>query len=208
MTWFAPFTFTAGDPLSYADINKYLYYNMNETLIGKLKSGSVANTEGVWFSSDAVNSVVGRQIVAVSSPGTGFRTSTTYGVPTINNNGYVNPSLTTVTGSKALAVWSALTRVNTASQPAASTSCFTSVAVSGASSISANDTYSIRVGGNLFAPNDENTWTGTTQFDCMAFRWFTGLTPGTNTFTLHYRCNVGGIQVRSDLPSLVVIPFE
>lgn len=208
MTWYAPFTFVAGVPITAEDLNKYLYDNMQETLIGKLKSGAVSSTEGVWFSSDGVNSVVGRQIVADTSVGSGFRASTTYGVPTINNGGHVNPTVTVQTGTKALVVWSALTRVNTASQPAATTSCYTGVAVSGASSISANDTYAIRVSGSQYAPNDENTWVGTVNFDCMAFRWFTGLTPGTNTFTLHYRCNVSGIQVRTDVPSLVVIPFE
>lgn len=207
MTWYAPFTFIAGTQLSYTDLNKYLYDNMGETLIGKLKSGNVSNSEGVWFSSDGINSVVGRQVMADSTVGSGFRTSTTYGVPTTTSGGYSNPSVTTETGTNALVVWGAITRVNSVSQQASSTSAFCSVAVSGASSIAGNDVYATRVGGNQFAPNDENTWVGALTFDCMTFRWFTGLTPGINTFTLHYRCNVGGVQIRADGPSLMVLPI-
>jgi len=209
MTWWAPFTFVAGTSLAAEDVNKYLYDNMNETLIGKLKSGGVASSEGVWFSSDGPNSVVGREIKSDNATGFGVKTTSTstYGVPNSTSGGYSNPSLTVTTGTNALVVWNGMLSMPVSPPPAATVSAFCSIAVSGATSISANDTYAIRSSGNVYAPNDENTVTGGLFSEYMTFRWYTSLTPGNNTFTMHIRCSSNGTPVRMDVPALTVIPF-
>lgn len=200
MVWHSPFTFTAGNQLTADQLNQYLYDNMQETLIGKLKGGSLSNTEGQWFSSDGVNSVVGRQVRSVASSGTGWRTSTSYGTPTSSAFGYVNPTITMTTGTMALVLWSCLLNVEAAIS-SNTISALVSVAVSGASSIAANDTYATRNTGITGTAPAE-----TLPTDNMTFRWYDGLTPGTNTFTIQGRCT-SSFQIAISTPTLIVIPF-
>lgn len=206
MTWYAPFTFVAGETISYEDLNKYLSDNMNETLIGKIKSGAIQSTEGQWFSTDGgtPHSVVGYDVktAATNPQSAGGRNSTSYGPPTFTSFGtYVNPVVTINTGTRAL-VLVHMKEITLFPAQFQTQSAFCSVAVSGATTIAASDNYSSRCSGFFpFAP-DSTTFRKVTGF----FRWFTGLNPGSNTFTLQIRGNTAQTS-EVNIPSMVVIPF-
>lgn len=215
MTWWAPFTFTAGNGLTAAELNKYLYDNMRETLTGKLQEGVVDDAEGQWFSTDNTlpNSVVGFNLKSYESSGAwqfGDRSSSTYGTPVASaGRSYTNPSVTVKTGTRALAILCTEGLSKDASGDAAGdqTSTYVSIAVSGATTVAASDTYSIRQSGNW--PQSVNSGgldrTSLSKV-CNMYRWFTGLNPGNNTFYLQMRSTDGDRATITD-PSLVVIPF-
>ncbi len=207
MVWHAPFTFVAGDTISYDDLNKYLVDNMNETLIGRIKSGVINTNEGKWFTTDGglPNSVVGYDIkyAETAANTSGARTSTSYGVPTPSFGSYVNPSITITTGARAL-VLVQLDDVAKGNCTTETEGAYCSVAVSGASTIAASDTYSCRSSG-IF-PQDTSFPRFNWPKDQGFFRWFTTLNPGSNTFTLQIRGTAADQTVVGD-PSMVVIPF-
>lgn len=86
----------------------------------------------------------------------------------------VDPAVTIQTGTKALVTISA--RVQTAGNYN-----FAGVAVSGASTIAADDAKSATAGGSN---------TSGTAISCSITYLETGLTAGSNTFTMRYKCNV------------------
>jgi hypothetical protein len=100
---------------------------------------------------------------------TGTTTSTSY-TASLSGSPGTNPSVTLVTGTSALVLFTANISIGAGGSVAVM-----SVAVSGASTIAASDNYDIETG-----------LTGALPLT----RTFvlTGLTAGTNTFTLNYRC--------------------
>lgn len=205
MVWHSPFTFVAGDTISYDDLNKYLYDNMNETLIGRIKSGAIGSSEGQWFSTNGglPNSVSGFSTgYAESGANTqGRRTSTSYGAPTAFFGSYVNPSVTLTTGARALVLVQTQDMAIGTSTSSATESAFASVAVSGATTIAASDTYSGRSSGRYPFGGSGSSTPKRVSF----FRWFTTLNPGVNTFT--YQTRSTSDSSISDDVGMVVIPF-
>ena len=102
----------------------------------------------------------------------GTTTSLTY-TPTLTSGG-TNPSVTISTGTTALVSWGA-----TMLSPATGIGIFVAVAVSGATTQAASDNLS---------PSAEIGYYLSVQTSLV----FTGLTAGTNTFTLQYRLNTAG----------------
>jgi hypothetical protein len=96
------------------------------------------------------------------------------------------PTVTITTGTQALVYFMCGAAV-TSGGPA-----FMSIAVSGASAISASDEYAIE------NPIDFRFWTGYSML-------FTGLTAGSNTFQAKYRCASTGI-VSFSRRRLIVVP--
>ena len=90
------------------------------------------------------------------------------------------PSVTITTGVQALVCWGALMGNQTANAIA-----YASVEVSGASTVAASDNWALIDDGHSAASGDDNVRRRSN------FKLFTGLTAGTNTFTMKYRVNTG-----------------
>jgi len=91
------------------------------------------------------------------------------------------PAVTLVTGTKALVMWSSFSYLGTTTNEYARTS----IAVSGATTVAASDSY-------WTTPYIVNG--GTRPFTTNAYV-FTGLTAGSNTFTMKYKTDVGNAMV-------------
>ena len=103
---------------------------------------------------------------------TGTTTSTSY-TATLTSGG-TNPSVTISTGTTALVTFTAIMNSSVGG-----VGVLSALAVSGATTVAASDNYS--VSGEL------------TNFSMCATSFvFTGLTAGTNTFTMNYRINTAG----------------
>jgi hypothetical protein len=111
------------------------------------------------------------------NPGT--HTSLTY-TATLSGSPGINPSVTLVTGTSALVTISANQQNGTIS-----TSAYTSFAVSGATTLAASDEFSVHL--DMSTAGFFTTLTRTVAI--------TGLTAGTNTFTLNYRRSAGTFNV-------------
>lgn len=158
MTAVANATFTA------AQFNLYVRDNLLET------SPAKATTAGRIFVTSGVNSIAEREITADTVSTSQTTTSGSY-----TDLSTLGPQKTVSTGVLALVFWAANTTNNVNLEAS-----LMSVAVSGATSISASDAYALCVRGPL-SPQ--------TQSACQ-FRAF-ALTPGNNTFTCKYRANAG-----------------
>lgn len=104
---------------------------------------------------------------------------------TTSSTSYANvqtngPSVTITTGTQALVFFGALMGNQTANAI-----CYTSVGVTGASTVAASDTWAIVDDGHSAASTDDNVRRRS------SFKMFTGLTAGDNTFTMKYRVNTG-----------------
>jgi hypothetical protein len=161
VTWSIPMTAVAGSTFTAAQFNQYVRDNLNETAPAK---ASAANQ---WIVSAGSNAIVARTISSALIAASESTTSNTFTDLTTPG-----PAVTATTGNTAL--------VTISSSVANSSTGFglIAVAVSGATTLAASDTNSIglypgsgaRVAGILF---------------------LTGLTAGSNTFTLKYRQATG-----------------
>lgn len=176
MAWSAPMTAVAGATFSAAQFNQYVRDNLNETAPAK------ATGAGQIFVSTAANTLAARTpggAVVVTSQGTAV---TSYG----NNLTTTGPAVSAVTGTQALVWFGALISNSGANSSAAS------VAVSGASSVAANDQWAaINVG------------TSANRFSVGHI--FTGLTSGSNTFTMQYKAAAGTATFANR--ELIVVPL-
>lgn len=161
MAWSAPMTAIAGAIFSAAQFNQYVRDNLNETAPAKATAASQI------FVSTGVNAIVARQPSTASVATTQTTSSTSY-----TNLTTVGPQITVTTGTIAIVLFSVGCANNTANA-----ATYASVAVSGASSVAASDAWCILVDGN--AANN--------FFRCGNAHVFTGLTAGSNTFTIQYR---------------------
>lgn len=161
MTWSAPMTAVAGATFSAAQFNQYVRDNLNETGPAKVSAA------GQLLVSTAANAIAARtpggQVVVASQT----TASTTYA-----NLTTTGPTFAATTGTQAW-VWFGCAISNSAAN-----SSRASVAVSGASSIAANDQWALI---NI----------GTSALRMFSGHLFTGLTPGSNTFTMQYDVSAG-----------------
>jgi hypothetical protein len=189
MAWTAPMTAVTGAVYTAAQFNTFVRDNLNETCPAK------ATTSGSYFVTSGTNQISER-IVQQQYVGQQDQTAqTSYadpdGTPVAGNNPINGPIVTAFTGSTALVVVGGRIGGNTT----ATASVKMSWAVSGASTISASDTWAagaVGLGSTGFA------------YDSRAYL-ATGLTQGLNTFTAQY--SVSSATGLFGFRSLLVMPF-
>ncbi len=164
MVWTAPITFVSGTTLTAAQLNTNLRDNLNETMPAK------ATTAGYHFVSTGTGAIAERAIEAATVNAFESGTSATYA-----NLATPGPMVTVTTGTKALCVYSVNAR-----HSLDHIATLTSIAVSGATSVAANDAWAIIVDG--LSPLQ--------ALACGMSKVF-GLTPGSNTFIMQHRTNSG-----------------
>lgn len=173
MAWTAPMTATLNQTFTAAQWNTHIRDNLAETEAGK------ATTRGRLFVSLGANSITEAKLFRGDDSSAKTTTSTSYtdlsgSGPAISNTIATGQTTTTV-------FWQCTMGNNTTT--AAS---YVSVAVSGATTVAADDRWAIQTDGLNAAS------TATDNLIRMAgFHRFTGLTAGTNIFTMKYRVTAG-----------------
>jgi len=181
MAWTTPLTAVSNAALTAAQWNASVRDNLAMT------APALASTSGSIFAVNGTNSIAQRIPSNTAQLGGETTSSTTYTSTLSGGAGSAGPSLTVTTGPKALVSFSCRqsTSIN-------GTNVWTSVAVSGATSISASDNWatSYDLNGQLF----------------HGLAYVEGnLTPGSNTFTMSYR--VSGGTGTFATRRLSVVPF-
>lgn len=167
MAWSTPLTAVANASLTAAQWNASVRDNLLETAAAK------ATTAGSIFAVSATNTIAQRTPSATGQNGGETTTSTTYTTTLSGGAGTSGPSRTVTTGPKALIAFHC--RQSTS---VAGTNVWTSIAISGATAISASDNWALSYDqtGQLFH--------GLTYLE-------ENLTPGSNTFSMAYRVSGG-----------------
>ncbi len=155
-------TAVAGATFTAAQFNQYVRDNLNETAPAKATAASQI------FVSTGANAIVTRTPTTATVLTSETSTSTSYG-----DLATPGPSVTVTTGTIAIVAFAA-----SCSNSGANQAELVSVEVSGASSVAASDNWSLVVDG---LPAGQSIRAGVTHI-------FTGLTAGTNTFKMKYRC--------------------
>lgn len=166
MSWNPPMTATAGSVLTAAQWNTNVRDNLNETCVAK------ATTPGSMFVATGANAIAERIPSGLAVTTEQTTTSTTYTDLTT-----AGPAVTVTTGTKAIVGFNSKMSNDTNGAPA-----LASYAVSGATTVAASDSYC------LFTETDSS------NLDSMSHSWarlHTGLTAGSNTFTMKYRAGSG-----------------
>ncbi len=179
MTWSAPMTAVAGATFTAAEFNQYVRDNLNETAPAKATAASQL------FVSTGANAITTRSPSTTSVSTNENTTSTSYTDLTTPG-----PSLSVACGTIALVYFAASQANDTANS-----ACLSSVEVTGASSVSASDSWALLSDG-VQAGNFVRYG---------MFHVFTGLTAGTNTFTMKYRA--GSSTARFQRREIAVIPL-
>ncbi len=175
-------TAVANGAFTAANFNQYVRDNLNETAPAK------ATTAGSLFVATGANAIAERtpgetiEFAAESTTSTSYTDLTTPG-----------PSITRVTSTRALV--GVTSDINNNTVGAVS---FVSFAISGATTVAADDNYS------LFA-KCEGSASGLSVVRASAFRLITGLTAGSHTFTMKYRVTSGSGTFNER--SILVIPL-
>lgn len=177
MAWSTPLTAVSNATLTAAQWNASVRDNLLETAAGK------ATTAGRHFVSAGANSVAERAIESQEIITAQTSTSTSYADLTT-----VGPTVTVTTGTRAIVFWQAQMQCTLAN-----TSVRSAVAVSGASTVAAADTDDLYIDG---LPASQ-------QIRAAAFKHFTTLTGGSNTFKMMYKVG-GGTGTWSDRQILVI----
>lgn len=166
MAWTAPMTAVTNNAWTAAQFNTHVRDNFLETMPGK------ATTAGRYFCSTGANAIAertfGSATVATSET---LAVSASYGALATPG-----PAVTVTTGTRAMVWWASAFWNNT------STSSFalSSVAVSGASTVASSDDVSLFCRGSASAGSGDAVRLSTGHL-------FTGLTAGSNTFTMQYK---------------------
>jgi len=158
-------TAVAGATFSASQFNQYVRDNLNQTAV------ALATAADQFFMSTGVNALAAR-----TGGGATVATSQNTGSTSYVNLTTVGPAVTMTTGTVATA-WFAANCSNDTTNAATDVS----VAVSGASSVSANDAWRTVLDG--VTAGNISRYAG--------FHRFTGLTPGSNTFTVQYKVGSG-----------------
>jgi len=191
-------SFSPGDTLTAANVNLLsngiavfsgtatrdaAFGSAGEKTLAEGQFAFTEDTNTTWFYTGAVWSPISGNFATAQTNSAQATTSTTYvDLATVT-------SVTVITGTSALCIWHAAG--NNASNNAG---VYVSVAVSGATTVAASDT----IANYLQVPSSSLG----IYFPIHSGHIFTGLTAGSNTFTLKYRTNPGtatfdtrGIQV-------------
>lgn len=181
MAWTTPRTWTTGEVVTASIMNTAVRDNFNETGPAVVFSASPGHLVG----NEAVNDLAYRLVVnnAVSTAQT--TTSTTFADLTT-----VGPARTVTTGTSALVCWSSRVRNNTAGEIS-----YVGLDISGATSSAPTDALSIQFESDSA---DQLVRAGVAQI-------YTGLTGGSNVFTMKYRVTGGTGEFAHR--NLSVVPF-
>lgn len=187
MAWSNPKTHAAADDITAAMLNQEIRDNLNETAPG------IATGGGKLIVTDAANSIVERTPAQDVDNGNATGTNTSYlslanltgGTPF---GGEVEVAVTT--GLTAIVFWAAQIQTTTAGA-----NVLVSFAVSGATTIAANDNYALQY--------ESGAASDLAQFSTFFFR--SALTAGSNTFTLEARVSAGTMTIGE--PRILVIPL-
>lgn len=182
MAWTAPMTAVANTAFTAAQFNTHVRDNLLETAPAKATSG-VPN--GSYLTKTATNSVLWRSTGTNTVSTSQSSSSTSY-----TNLSTSGPSVTLATGSIVMVIISGDLQNNSTN------STFMSVAVSGATTLSASDDRAIRM--------HDGSGSNPRMQASQAFM-FTTLNTGTNTFTAKYRV-IGGTGTWSNR-HMIVMPF-
>lgn len=170
MAWSAPMTAVANTAFTAAQFNQYLRDNLNETAPAK------ATTAGRIFVATGTNAIAERAISGATTATAEGTTSTSY-----TDLATAGPAVTVTTGTQALIFMQAALENNTAGSIA-----HFSYAVTGASAAGAADS----TGGFYESPSANDR----ARFGVMHLR--TGLTAGSNVFTMKYRASANTATFR------------
>jgi hypothetical protein len=165
MAWSAPMTAVAGATFTAAQFNQYVRDNLNQT------APALASAASQIFVSTGANAIAVR-VPTTARVNTPQSTASTSYV----DLGTIGPTITVTTGTIAIVTFAADT-ANSASNSLAKSS----VAVSGATTVAASDDWNLSFDGNTAG-----------NFSRAAMvHIFTGLTAGSNTFTMKYGVGSG-----------------
>lgn len=167
MAWSTPLTAVANSALTAAQWNASVRDNLLET------SPAKATAAGRIFVSTGANAIAERVIDQVTNTDSGTTSSTSF---TDLTGTAVGPSVTVTTGTRAL-VWFSCQMGNSGTNAVTQAA----VAVSGATTLAADNTKDLYIDG----------LGGGQAIRAGIVELFTGLTPGSNTFTLKYRVGSG-----------------
>lgn len=167
MGWTSPFTAVAGSAFSAAQFNQFVRDNLLETAPAK------ATSPGSFFTTVGLNTIIERHPrtayvdASETTASTSFVALTTAG-PTIGG---------IVTGSTALIMLTCSLSNNTAGSGARM-----GYAISGATTLAANDVDSLAIESGVAGDEFSASWVN----------FWDGLTVGTQTFTSQYKAYIGG----------------
>lgn len=185
MAWTAPMTAVANAVFTAAQFNTHVRDNLLETAPAK------ATTPGSIFVTDAANAISERIPIMAEEPSSaGTTTSATY-TSTLTSGG-TNPAVTCDTGTSAIVMLEVRMSVASTTE---TTWC--SYAISGATTSVAADQYAI------FYTNPGTSGKGI-RMGTAHLR--TGLTEGSNTFTMQYKVT-GGATGTYQARRITVIPL-
>lgn len=182
MAWTAPMTAVAGSVFTAAQFNTHVRDNLLETAPAK------ATTAGRHFASVGTNEIAERASVTDFIGTSETTTSASY-----TDLATVGPTVTVTTGIQAWVFTSAFMNNDTAS-----TSNSIAHEISGASSSAANDNHRA-----LYVREGNTTAIAGSRITTVNLR--TGLTSGSNTFTMKYKTS-GGTATFSTR-TIAVLPF-
>lgn len=183
MAWSTPLTAVSNTALTAAQWNATVRDNLLTT------APALATVAGSIFAATGTNAIAQRTPAAAAQTGAAeTTTSTTYTGTLSGGAGTAGPSITVTTGPKALISFHCRQ-----SSSVAGTNVWTSVAVSGATTIAANDNWAISYdqAGQIYH--------GLTYIE-------PSLTAGSNTFQMQYRVS-GGTGTFGTPRRLNVVPF-
>jgi hypothetical protein len=183
VTWTAPKTWTADTTLTAAELNAQIRDNLLH------QAAPIVTGNRGYVMTTGSNELAFRQTERSVNQGAGERNSTSYGDL---SGTVVGPRVTATTGTAALVIFGC-TMIQKDSD---GTSCVTSVAVSGATSISADDGRALRM-----------QTTVDRRMCASQFAFFSTLNPGENTFTMQYRVGVTNNTGRFLRRRIMVMPF-
>jgi hypothetical protein len=172
--------------LTATDWNTYIRDNLEQTMTAK------ATTPGSHFVSLTTNQIVERTFKEDSDDAEALFSGTTFAHPGTGDPG---PVVTVSCGTRALVFWSGRFR----SVSAAGVIVGMSIRVTGATAITADDAWMIEIEGS--ASGDER--------EVGMSHLFTGLTPGTNSFTCLYKVSSVGAAGTGRVSNrqIIVIPL-
>lgn len=179
MAWTAPMTAASNAIFTSAQFNTYVRDNLLETATAK------ASTAGGYFVATGTNALAQRTSGTATTATSQSTASTSY-----TNLTTTGPAVTATTGTRALVLFSALMGNTTTDSYSAA-----SVGVTGASTITADDTWCISSDG----------LTGSNYLRYTGAKLFTTLSAGSNTFTMKYRAG-SGTAVFADR-EIIVLPL-
>jgi hypothetical protein len=165
MTWTAPLTAVSGTALTAAQFNTHVRDNLNETEVAKLTD------LGNFVGNVGANSVTMRRqsMRSVNTPDDVVATS-------YADSDVLGPAVSIETGTTALCIFGAEMY-----NSGASNFSVASVGVSGATTVAVSDSWCIAAEG----------YTAANPIRYVTCHRFTGLTAGTNVFTMQYKVAAG-----------------